>query len=147
MVRRVITSNNLEGRSFVDLDGEARSVHELAAGALIFHELWRTAGPLASTTEVGDPVGPELEVLPDRGGTALRVVELAPTPPGSAGEMHATPTTDYNIVLSGEITAIGDTGEVRLQAGDVLIQRGGRHGWRNDGENVCVFASVMVNDR
>ena len=44
---------------------------------------------------------------------------------------HKTDTIDYAIVLSGEIYALMDEGEVLLKAGDVLIQRGTNHAWSN----------------
>lgn len=114
---------------------------------MVFHELWRTAGPEASNVGTDDPVRPELEIMPDPGGTALRVVDLPPQRSAGPAELHESPTTDYTIVLSGHVTAIGDDGEVTLGPGDVLVQRGGRHGWRNDGPDVCRFASVMIHDR
>ena len=146
MVRRVFTARDDDGRSYIAEDGEASAVFDLPGG-LQFHELWRTAGPTASNIGTEDPIGPTLEVMPDRGGTALRVVEVAPAQPGAAVELHESPTTDYNIVIRGEIWAVSDTGEVLLRPGDVIVQRGGRHGWRNPGPDSCVFASVMVNDR
>ena len=59
----------------------------------------------------------------------------APRPPtatirGIPG-FHKTATIDYAIVLSGEIFAMMDDGEVLLQTGDVLIQRGTNHAWSN----------------
>ena len=38
--------------------------------------------------------------------------------------MHETQTTDYAIVMEGEIWAVMETGETKLRAGDVLVQRG-----------------------
>ena len=146
MVRRVFTATDPAGRSYFAEDGEARSVHEQIVNGLVFHELWRTSGPLASNSDEEDAVGSELQIMPDSNGTAFRVVELMPTTDGKASEMHATPTTDYNIILNGEVTVVLDTGQVKLRAGDILVQRGGRHGWRNDGPGVCVFASVMIQN-
>lgn len=147
MVRRVYTAVDSQGRSGIAEDSQASSVHRLEEAGLVFHELWRTTGPLASNVGTVDPVAPELVVMPEAGGTALRVVELAPHRADQPVELHESPTTDYNVVLEGAVTAVSDTGEVRLTQGDVLIQRGGRHGWRNDGPSVCVFASVMIADR
>jgi uncharacterized protein with PhoU and TrkA domain len=38
--------------------------------------------------------------------------------------MHRTQSVDYAIVISGEIWALMDTGETKMNAGDILIQRG-----------------------
>jgi len=34
-------------------------------------------------------------------------------------------------VLEGEITLVLDTGQTRLKAGDVVVQRGTNHAWSN----------------
>ena len=147
MVRRVFTAVGDDGLSFIVHDEEASAVHELDGGRLVFHELWRTSGPEASNAGTTDSVTPQLEIMPEPGGTALRIVDLEPAQTGESVDLHGTPTTDYTVVLSGRVTAVGDEGEVSLGPGDVLVQRGGRHGWRNDGPEVCRFASVMIHDR
>ncbi|HYQ93937.1 MAG TPA: cupin domain-containing protein, partial [Burkholderiales bacterium] len=58
--------------------------------------------------------------------------------------MHRTHTLDYCVVLSGEIYAMLDEGEVLLRAGDCLVQRGTRHAWSNRTEEPCVVAFVLV---
>jgi len=58
--------------------------------------------------------------------------------------MHKTNTVDYAIVLSGEIWAVLDEGEVLLRAGDCLVQRGTNHAWSNRAEKPCVIAFVLV---
>jgi uncharacterized cupin superfamily protein len=59
--------------------------------------------------------------------------------------MHRTRTLDYAIVLSGEIYAVLDEGEVLLEAGDVLVQRGTNHAWSNRSERPCRIAFVLVD--
>ena len=58
---------------------------------------------------------------------------------------HKTATIDYAIVLSGEIYALMDEGEVLLKAGDVLIQRGTSHAWSNRTEQPCCIAFVLID--
>ena len=58
---------------------------------------------------------------------------------------HKTSTIDYAIVLSGEIYALMDEGEVLLKAGDVLIQRGTNHAWSNRTEEPCCVAFVLID--
>jgi len=63
------------------------------------------------------------------GGSVLRIVD---SPPGALSPMHRTVSLDYGIVLEGEIELILDSGEVRtMKRGDVAIQRGTMHAWRN----------------
>jgi mannose-6-phosphate isomerase-like protein (cupin superfamily) len=48
--------------------------------------------------------------------------------------MHKTNTVDYSVVYDGEIWLELDDGETRhLRRGDVVVQNGTRHAWRNKG--------------
>ncbi|HWO32264.1 MAG TPA: cupin domain-containing protein [Candidatus Acidoferrum sp.] len=48
--------------------------------------------------------------------------------------MHKTNTVDYSIVYEGEMWLEMDDGEtVHLNRGDVVVQNGTRHAWRNNG--------------
>jgi hypothetical protein len=58
---------------------------------------------------------------------------------------HKTSSTDYAIVLSGEIYALMDQGEVKLTAGDVLIQRGTNHAWSNRTDQPAYVAFVLID--
>lgn len=63
------------------------------------------------------------------GGTVLRLVDMQP---GALSPMHRTISLDYGVVLEGEVELVLDSGEVRLlRRGDVAIQRGTNHAWRN----------------
>ena len=61
--------------------------------------------------------------------------------------MHATDTIDYLAVLKGEITMVLETGDVVLRAGDLIVDRGIVHGWRNDGAAEAAMISVTVPAR
>jgi quercetin dioxygenase-like cupin family protein len=66
------------------------------------------------------------------GGTVLRHVDFVPN---TTAAMHRTVSLDYGVVLEGEIECILDSGEARLlRRGDVCIQRGTMHAWRNPSE-------------
>src|SRR5258707_1127561 len=54
--------------------------------------------------------------------------------------MHRTKSIDYAIVLSGEIDMLLDDSEVRLKAGDILVQQGTNHAWVNRSDEVCRIA-------
>jgi quercetin dioxygenase-like cupin family protein len=65
-------------------------------------------------------------------GTVLRQVDI---PPGSLSPMHRTVSLDYGIVMNGTIELVLDSGETRMMAvGDIAIQRGTMHAWRNTSE-------------
>ena len=48
--------------------------------------------------------------------------------------MHKTNTVDYAVVFEGEIWLELDDGKtIHLKKGDVVVQNGTRHAWRNKG--------------
>ncbi|KAJ5756977.1 uncharacterized protein N7511_007159 [Penicillium nucicola] len=62
-------------------------------------------------------------------GTVCRIVDM---PPAALSPMHRTVSLDYGVVLEGEVELLLDSGEVRLlKRGDVAVQRGTNHAWRN----------------
>jgi mannose-6-phosphate isomerase-like protein (cupin superfamily) len=48
--------------------------------------------------------------------------------------MHKTNTVDYSLVYEGEIwLEVDDAKTIHLKRGDVVVQNGTRHAWRNNG--------------
>ena len=69
-------------------------------------------------------------------GTVCRVVDMSP---GLRCAMHRTVSLDYGVVLEGEVELILDSGETRiLKRGDVAVQRGTNHAWKNVTPDVVV---------
>jgi mannose-6-phosphate isomerase-like protein (cupin superfamily) len=59
--------------------------------------------------------------------------------------MHTSDTVDVDFVLSGEVDVELDDGvEVHLTAGDVLVQHGARHAWRNKSDQPCVLVVAVA---
>lgn len=54
--------------------------------------------------------------------------------------MQKMRTLDFCLVLEGEITLVLDTQEVRLSAGDTVVQRGTNHAWSNRSDTPCLIA-------
>jgi quercetin dioxygenase-like cupin family protein len=65
---------------------------------------------------------------------------MEPDHPG----MHTTPSVDYDVVLEGTLHLELTKGEVELHAGDVVIQHGTRHAWRNRSNQVAKLLVVFV---
>jgi quercetin dioxygenase-like cupin family protein len=66
------------------------------------------------------------------GGTVLRFVDVKP---GHVSPMHRTVSLDYGVVLEGDMELILDSGETkRMTRGDVAVQRGTMHQWRNNSQ-------------
>lgn len=62
--------------------------------------------------------------------------------------IHVTHTVDYIIALSGTgLMRVRDGVEVRVNAGDCLIQNGTPHGWFNDSTERFVVAYTLVGAR
>ncbi|KAJ5279199.1 hypothetical protein N7478_004571 [Penicillium angulare] len=63
------------------------------------------------------------------GGTVLCLIDLAPA---SISPLHRTMSLDYAVVIEGTVELKLDSDEVKLlQRGDIAIQRGTKHLWRN----------------
>ena len=59
--------------------------------------------------------------------------------------MHTTDTVDYDIVLDGEIwLELDDGAEAHLRQGDVAVQCGTRHAWRNKSARPATMAFVLI---
>ena len=49
--------------------------------------------------------------------------------------------------LEGELTLILDEEDVKLHAGDVVIQRGTNHAWSNRSDKACRILYVLIDGR
>ena len=59
--------------------------------------------------------------------------------------MHTTDTIDFEYVISGEVWLELDDGkEVRLKAGDTVVQNGTRHAWSNKSSKPCRMVVCMI---
>lgn len=172
-LRRVVTGHDENGRSIVVSDGPIPRSRDFvtvpgSASALA----WSTEPGESVSYDGADPTGEVKTFVPAVGGTRFIVSSLPPdsvyTSPGfdaaaAAAEqdeaspgfaelfepedpgMHTSPSFDYGIVLTGEIWLELDDGHsTQLQAGDVIIQNGTRHAWRNRSESVTTIAFVLV---
>jgi len=149
------------------------SPHVLPIGGrtdLALTNLWVTDGTPGTNEGNADAAARPVVLEPPVGGTIFRVVEFPPDKVtadfdrkaafGSMGAdhamdpdasrhpgMHKTATVDYAIVLSGEIWAVMDEGETRLETGDCLVQRGTNHAWSNRSDRPCLVAFILVSNR
>ena len=60
--------------------------------------------------------------------------------------MHRSNSIDYGIVLSGRVTLeVDDGAETELGPGDVVVQRGTIHRWRNPSDTeVCRIVFILI---
>jgi hypothetical protein len=168
-VRRVVTGHDGQGRSVFLTDGLAPNIKEMESmPGVALTDLWETATAPANNEGNEDAAARPVKLEPTKSGTILRIVEFPPDSRWrghadagrafdsiSAGHApdhtsddpmrHKTSTVDYIIVLKGEIYALMDEGEVRLTAGDVLIQRGTNHAWSNRSDQRATVAFVLID--
>jgi len=112
---------------------------------------------------------------PPDGGAIFRVVSWPPTPKGAPlptpeqvvaqhkaihsvhiptveylrtakhPSMHKTDTLNYFIMIEGEIWSLSEGRDVLLKPGDVMVQKGCIHGWRNDSDKRAVMIAVLID--
>ncbi|WP_317928493.1 cupin domain-containing protein [Halioxenophilus sp. WMMB6] len=126
-VRRVVTGHDPQGKA-VFLNDSAFETQLIPSGDAEFTLLW-TAPDLP--VDNNDPIdGREREAgLTLNGGSVIRVVDMLP---GQSSPMHRSNSLDYGIVLSGELELELDDGvKTLLHPGDIVVQRGTIHLWRN----------------
>ncbi len=169
-VRRVVTGHDQKGKAIVVMDGEAQNVKIREATGIGSTLLWVTDSTPPDLSGAADAAAREIGVTPPPRGSIFRIVEFPPEREvgkplnneemiremglagTAAGEgkprhpaMHRTESIDYAVVLSGEIEMWLDDSEVRLKAGDVVVQRGTNHAWVNRCAEPCRVAFVLID--
>ncbi|MGP3534117.1 cupin domain-containing protein [Microbacterium sp. RD1] len=142
--RRIVTGHDEAGKAVFLADGPTPNVWQAPDGGPVF-ELWSHEGAPDIDGAFADPVLGPTSFSPPRGGSILRIVDFAPRDPADRVHMHRTPSLDYCYVIEGSIVAVLDDEERLLSAGDVLIQRGTNHGWRNQSDAPCRVLFVLLD--
>jgi mannose-6-phosphate isomerase-like protein (cupin superfamily) len=167
-VRRIVTMDGADGKSVAIADGPARDVRtDPARPGFSATRIWVTDATPARIAPVDTLALPQRLEPPPR-GSVCRIVTIPPDEAfrskvgaqevaafframGSPGAstyaptaphpyMQKTRTLDFCLVLDGEITLVLDTEEVRLTAGDTVVQRGTNHAWSNRSTRPCTIA-------
>jgi hypothetical protein len=172
-IRRVVTGQPAEGKSCFVFDGAAPHVYQRSPGSSIVTELWETQATPADNRGSEDPTLSPFRLPPTQNGSKFRIIHYPPDSErlaalhkeheaavddgsGRAAALdktqaarhpgfHKTNSIDYAIVLSGEIFALMEEGEVLLRQGDVLVQRGTNHAWSNRSAAPAVLAFVLID--
>jgi mannose-6-phosphate isomerase-like protein (cupin superfamily) len=159
--RRVVTGS-VRGKSVVRSDQELQAYQFKTVPGYQHTLMWVNAAIPDLSQEQRFESYPD-SVVPGPGGTSLHFVTFPPgsifAHPSFDGEsardealirlrgladhfekedpaMHSTNTVDYAVVYDGEIwLELDDSETVHLKRGDVVVQNGTRHAWRNKGTN------------
>ena len=170
MIRRVVTGHDAEGKARVVDDGEVEPItSELMPGCAAYRLWGRDERPvypddgsprraeayfpprdgsrfMVNTILPGELVPPsDLDVAAARAELERQMPGAAATMEPDAPGMHTTDSLDYVLVAAGEVTLELDDGErTVLRAGDVVVQNGTRHAWRNHGTQTCTIVGVAI---
>ncbi len=154
-VRRVVTVIDDDGVSRVESDGPPPQVVRHPTGTVLTEAWTIDAIPVAANAP-GDRG--EYSFLSPPRGIVFRRVEVPPDAgrfvddqgnprePAPDEGMHQTPTIDLIQVLEGELWLLLPSGEeVHLHPGDLVIQRGTVHAWRNRSDRPTWYFAVMLS--
>lgn len=140
-VRRIVTGHDAAGKAVIRSD-DLLPVEPIPSGDAAFSLVWTTASVPADNNDETDGR------LRDAGltlhqGSVIRIVDMLP---GGTSPMHRSSSIDYGIVMSGAVELELDDGAVTTaRAGDIIIQRGTLHLWRNSSASeVCRIAFVLI---
>jgi hypothetical protein len=165
--RVIVTCNNPSGKSVV-----LKESHVDVAGPGNF-DFWQTrSGQSPHDVPIGRA---PMKFFPAPGGTMFRLFTIPPLDPAMSpadvaklqdwffnevGDpaarvdtsrhpmMHVTPTVDYIVLLSGEISLQLDEGEpIKLKPFDAVVQRATNHSWINTGREPALLVCVMVGGK
>lgn len=142
-IRCIVTGHNAQGRAVVtdDTNLDLRMNPSKVSSAAV---VWTTSGSPVDL-DIAEHGRDRAAGLTLPGGSVLRIIEMMP---GGCSPMHRTASLDYGIVLSGRVELILDDGAITtMQAGDIAIQRGTIHAWRNTTDTVARIAFVLLDAR
>jgi hypothetical protein len=165
--RVIVTGTNDAGKSIVTEDVQAKM-----NGPGNF-DFWQTkAGFSPRDLSIGRS---PMKFFPASGGTMFRLFAIPPNDPNMTPAqiaalqdeffnevgapdarvdttrhplMHTTPTVDFVLLLSGQISLLLDEGEpIELKPFDGVVQRGTNHFWVNTGRDPALLMCVMVGGK
>jgi mannose-6-phosphate isomerase-like protein (cupin superfamily) len=155
-VRRVVTVIDENGVSRIESDGPPALTRRLPHAGAAIDEVWKFDAVPGDIHAPGDPS--EFAFLSPPSGFLVRRVEVPPDSVRFVDEagkarvperhegMHQTPTIDILQILEGELWLLLDSGEeTLLRAGDVVVQRGTVHAWRNRSDTPMRYLAIMVS--
>ena len=167
--RRIVTGHDQTGKAVILIDGAALNVKvRQAAGGIVSTLLWVTDESPADVSGNADRADRDIGVAPPAMGSVFRMVDFPPVTDSGAIDhaavlremgldgnaarggarnpfMHRTRSVDYAVVLHGKIDLMLDDVEIRLEAGDVLVQQATKHAWVNRGTETCRVAFVLID--
>ncbi len=169
-VRRIVTGHDADGKAVFASDDEVEAKTLSLLPGTDFYRFWgsdKTAefpddGSAPSAPRYFPPVGgfrfgmftvgPESVASVEDLDMEAAMTEMHTLLPGlaeylepDAPGMHTTATIDFEYVVSGRCILELDDGATReVGPGDVVVQNGTRHAWRNPFDEACVMVVVLI---
>jgi quercetin dioxygenase-like cupin family protein len=172
MSQRIVTGHDRDGKSVI-LDQLSVPTTFVFKHIRHFEvaRVWATSASPAIPRDHADPAASLTSVLPVVGGTVCMKVTFPPDAimaedagkpealaeqganlPGLAERfepdapgMHTTDSVDYGVLLDGELWLEVDGGADRcIKPGDIVIQNGTRHAWRNRSDRPATMFFVLI---
>jgi hypothetical protein len=170
-MRRIVVANVAGASRIVEVGSPPRSKRAVYTPGFSNTLLWCTRPHQSTAFDHTDPTESAQSFVPAPGGSSLLVLTLPPMAvfkdpsydaqaasaehatispgivdlmePDHPG-MHTTPSVDYDVLLEGTLHLELTDGEIELNEGDVVIQHGTRHAWRNRSDNVAKLLVVLL---
>ena len=159
-MRVVRTGHGPMGESRIRSDREVPAVAFPGTGAVA--ALWSADAPAAYPDSGASPAAEGF--FPPLGGVRASLIRVDPVEaarqvggdldtvaPGLVESMedanagvHRTDTTDLVYIVDGSIALTVGADRVVLHAGDVVVQNGTSHSWRNDGDRPATLLVFMI---
>ena len=152
-VRRIVVGHDTAGASVIASDADMPGIAMPGVG--LFTAIWSADGPARYPDRGHDPAA--AGIYPPVGGVRLVISRYAPGQKLGAADgapadipweedgMHRTDTTDFVLLMEGELVLTVDRGVERtIRPGEVVVMAGARHAWRNDGDREAVVAFFMI---
>jgi mannose-6-phosphate isomerase-like protein (cupin superfamily) len=159
-MRVVCTGHGPSGESRIRSDREAPAIPFPGTGAVV--PLWSADAPAAYPDSGANPRSEGF--FPPLGGVRASLIRVDPVEvarqvggdvdaiaPGLAESMedagagvHRTDTTDLVYIADGSIALTVGADRVVLHAGDLVVQNGTSHSWRNEGDRPATLLVFMI---
>lgn len=170
MPTKYVMALDANGKSDVVLEQDITQLPSPAPG-LTAMDLWVNEQTPADLSPAANFTGGSFVHEPPNGGAIFRVIDFQPRQQRTVESMravhaaigsvhvpsdsefkaikdpslHKTDTLNYFCIVSGEVWALSEGRDVLLKAGDVMIQKGCMHGWRNTSDKVCRLIGVLID--
>ena len=142
LMNRIVTGLGAAGRATIVHADQPSSIGAMAGGENETRICWASSGPVTLPYDGVDLTVGGVPAFPGPGETRFLVLTVAAN---FRSPMHVTQTTDYVVILAGELWLIMEDGrEVKLSAGDTVIQHGTLHAWENRSAEPCIVAATMI---